>query len=175
MSGSVNVFGGFNGVARSMMSEQLQRRIAAEESREAREAAQQERERREAAEQYQTRALQGAIADAVQRGEDIHPRALRGEGLCHTPAEFIALASAHMDLEDFQAEAAERRAYQRWQLQRSAAHSGDMSAPSQLQLEEGHQMQARAAKFREKVRDSIEVRRIAGQETARRLKNAGVY
>jgi hypothetical protein len=158
-----------------MMSEQLQRRIAAEESREAREAAQQERERREAAEQYQTRALQGAIADAVQRGEDIHPRALRGEGLGHTPAEFIALASAHMDLEDFQAEAAERRAYQRWQLQRSAAHSGDMSAPSQLQLEEGHQMQARAAKFREKVRDSIEVRRIAGQETARRLKNAGVY
>jgi hypothetical protein len=101
------------------------------------------------------------------------PRALRGEGVGHTPADFLALRSAEMDREDLMAEAAQRRQYQKWLLRKSSLTSADTSAPTQLQLEEGAQMQARAAKYRARSREQAEIlqkaRELAAEDRENRV------
>jgi hypothetical protein len=110
------------------MSEGLQRRLAAEESREAMEAAREERVREQLVEERQSRAVVAAIQEAVARGEYVDmPRALRGEGLGHTPGEFVAQRAALMDVEDMQTEARERAEFRKWHNERSADLTHDTS------------------------------------------------
>ena len=77
-------------------------------------------------------------------------RALHGDGVGHEPREFIEMVSAQQDLEDSQAEARDRAAYNRWLVQRSERTSADMSAPSEMDKAELAEWQKRARKFREK-------------------------
>jgi hypothetical protein len=122
------IHGGFGGSLRSQMSEQLQRRIAEQEAAEAREAAQEERARAQRAEVHQENAIQAAISQALENGEDFHPRMLRGERLGHTRQEFLAMQSARMDAEDAQLAARQQAAFRKWQAEQSASMSGDTSA-----------------------------------------------
>jgi hypothetical protein len=164
--------GGFGDSLRSQMSPATQARIAEAEAVEAYEAAKAERERSVRAQAWQERqeeaARQSAIREALEAGEDASPRALRGERLGHTTSEFIALMSARQDVEDAQLEAAKRQAMRRWEASYDAGMSGDVSAPTALQLEEGHQTQQRAARFRQKINRRVEMRQIAAEEAFER-------
>jgi hypothetical protein len=119
--------GGFNGSLRSQMSPQLQRQIAQQEQIEAREAAQEERARTERAEVLQENAIRAAISQAVEQGQDFHPRMLRGERLGRTRQEAIAYFSGLQDMEDRKVELAERREFEQWQIRRAESLSGDTS------------------------------------------------
>src|SRR5215203_2010170 len=97
-AGSVAVGGGFNGSVRDQMSPSLQRRLAAEEAAEAREAAQVLRDREAVADELHSRNLVSAIALAQNAGEYVDiARAMRGEGIGHTKAEFLQMRSDAMD------------------------------------------------------------------------------
>jgi hypothetical protein len=111
-----------------MMSDQLQRRLAAEEAQEAKEAAREERARAQRAEAHQENAIQAAISQALAEGREFSPRWLRGERVGHTTSEFIAARSAQMDVEDAQLAARQRVAYNRWLAQQGELHSADLSA-----------------------------------------------
>jgi hypothetical protein len=147
--------GGFGeSSVRSQMSPRLQRQIAESEEREARESARLERERPSRVGAWRERSLQAAITQALELGEELNnPRALRGEPLGHTPAEFVSLMSARQDVEDRAAEAPERREFERWKAAQSASSSGDVSAPTVRQLAEEQLMQERARRFREQEYD----------------------
>jgi hypothetical protein len=132
------------------MSPRLQRQIAEAEAAEARDQAKAERQRAERAETLRESANQAAIAQALQEGEEFHSRMLRGQGVGHQPAEFIALASARQGVEDERAAALEMAAFRQWQAAQSASNSGDVSAPSQRQLEADRLMRERAARYRDK-------------------------
>lgn len=69
---------------------------------EAREAAAEQRERAERAQDFQEASYRAAFQAAVEAGQDVNPRRLRGEQLGHTHAEAVAEFSARMDLEDAQ-------------------------------------------------------------------------
>jgi hypothetical protein len=125
------IHGGFDGSLRSQMSPALRRQIDESEAAEARDARRLERERAAAAEDFANRAIQGAIAAAVERGEEVNPRALRGEQLGHTPSKFIAMVSAEQDRADAWAAAKQAAAYRKWQAEHAALHSGDFTAPTE--------------------------------------------
>jgi hypothetical protein len=140
--------GGFGDSIYDRMSPGLRRAIAESEAEEAYQAARAERERAYRAEQWAQRsedaARQDAIREAIEAGEDASPRALRGEQLGHEPSEFVALMSARQDVEDMQLEAEKARARRRWEAQYDAGNQGDLSAPTQRQLDEQELMQERA-------------------------------
>ena len=96
------------------------------------------------------------------------PRALRGEQLGHTPAEFVAIVSARQDVEDAQREARQRKAFQNFQAELSAVPTLDSTAPTALQLEEGHQTKARQdaedAQRRERSQTITYARRLAAMD-----------
>jgi hypothetical protein len=110
------------------------------------------RKRELRAEKWQTRAIQAAVADALDRGEAFHPQMLEGRGIGRTRAELIAEVSARQDLEDAMAAAAERAEFRRWQEERSASMSGTMSAPTPAEVAEREAMAARIAALRERKR-----------------------
>jgi hypothetical protein len=173
------IVGGFNGALRSQMSPQIQRRLAEEEVREAREAAQEERERAQRVEDFQTRALQGAIAAAIERGEEVSPRVLRGRGeqLGHTPSEFVALVSAQQDREDAMAQARQQVAYRKWLVEQSDALSGDTSvhtveaqrAEEQKREEQRHRNQVQRGRAIRRERIVQEARKAALGDTTKAI------
>jgi colicin import membrane protein len=163
--------GGFGGSIRSRMSEDLQIRLEAVEAQDQMDAAKAEKDRKRRVEQFQERAQQAAIAAALEAGQAFHPRMLRGEGVGHTPAEFIAQAHARMDVEDAHAEAQAAADYRRWQREYYAGTSADTSAPTAQQLEEGAQTQARTDFYmdckRQREMAVAEARRLAAKDSAR--------
>jgi hypothetical protein len=86
-----------------------------------------------------------AAAEAVAAGVTMRD-ALAGRGLGHTPRELIETVSAQQDLKDAQAEARQRAAYYRWQVELSADMSVDMSAPTPAEKVELEATTARAAR-----------------------------
>jgi len=145
------------------MSPSLQRRLAAEEAAEAREAAQVLRDREAVADELHSRNLVSAIALAQNAGEYVDiARAMRGEGIGHTKAEFLQMRSDAMDLEDMHSAAEDARAFRRWQLQRSDAMSADQTPMSaeereadQKLLARGRQVQARRRELRQATADAV--------------------
>jgi hypothetical protein len=171
---SVEMGGGFAAAGiRSRMSESLQRRLALDDAREQREAAQLERERAAAhADAQRERAIASLVAEAIERGDRVtmHQRAT-GEGLGRTPSEFIASRVALMDLQDRQAEAEERAAFNRWKVEQSAEWSADTSAPTPAELAEKAESAARAeraATHARSKRADARKRRIEAHERDRR-------
>jgi hypothetical protein len=154
------------------MSPRLQRQIAAQEEAEAREAAKLERERAYRAEQFQERAQQSAIAAALEAGEEFHPRMLHGERLGHQPHEFIAAASARMDVEDQRFEASELAEFREWKRRRGEATQGDTAAPTQRQLDADKLMQERAAKYRARQNDRLWTLELAREQSAAQTRAA---
>jgi hypothetical protein len=150
--------GGFDGSVRGMMSPQLQARLAEEEAREAREAREEERSRAQRAEDFQTRGLQGAIADAIQRGEQYHPKMLRGERLGHQPHEFIRLVSDAQDVEDAQREARQRAAFFKWQVEQGELNSGDMSVAT-VEAQRAEEQRRQDQRARNQVQRGRDLRR----------------
>lgn len=148
MTGEVQMFGGWGDAVRERMSPALQAQIALDDQREQREAAKVERQREHDREQWHERALLGAANQAIAQGQPVtvHQR-MTGEGLGHTPAEFIAQRHALMELEDAQHEADERRAFNRWKLERSAELSADTSAPTPAEAEMGARIEHHALAF----------------------------
>ena len=130
MSGEVKMGGGFNGAARSQMSPGLLRQIAAQEEQEARQAAEERRKREAKAEAWRSRAVQSAVAEALDAGEQFSPQMLEGHGLGHTQSEFVALVSARQDHEDAMAAAREWQEFRRWQEERSASMSDRVGSPA---------------------------------------------
>jgi hypothetical protein len=165
--GPVYERGGFGDSRASRLSEGLEVRAAAEQQMFDEAAAKAERERTRRAELFQERALQSAIAQAMEAGEHVNPRqAMRGLGIGHTPREFIQMRSAVMDREDAHLELVAHAAFVKWQREQAADMSGDTSAPTKEALEAGHQMQARAKRYREREHD---------RELVARGIRAGVY
>jgi hypothetical protein len=163
--------GGFGGSLRSQMSDQLQRKIAAEEAAEAREAAQEERARAQRVEALQENAIQAAIAMAIENGEEFHPRMLRGERIGHTSQEFIAMVSAQQDLQDAQLAARQRITYNRWLEQQGELNSGDMTAPSP---EETSARAERDERHRQ-ARIESSVRRYERKKTVKEARSAALH
>jgi hypothetical protein len=158
--------GGFEGSpssVRSGMSDGLHRQIVLNEERESRESAKAEAERAARVEAFAESALQHAIQQALESGEEFNPRMLRGEQLGHTPRELIEQVSARQDIEDERFEAQELQEFRAWKAQKSASTSADLSAPTQRQLEAEQLMQARAKRFREKENDRLITLRMAGK------------
>lgn len=161
MSGTIYMGGGFGGSIRGQMSDKLRRRLHEEEASEAIETARVERDRQQRGEQLQQQALRAAIENALDAGESFQPRWLRGEQIGHTRSEFLALASTRMDLEDRRIEMAERAAFNRWQAERTADTSADVSAPTPAELEDQATTAARAAEYRRKHHERSETIRHA--------------
>jgi hypothetical protein len=153
------IVGGFDGSIRSMMSPQLQRRIAEEEAREAREARQEEKARAERAEAFQAANVQAAIAQAIESGQEWNPRMLRGQGYGRTRQEAIQYYSELQDMEDRRAEAREAKEFENWKIQRSTSLSGDTSV---------HTVEAERAEetWRQDQRARVQVQR--GRDLRRR-------
>jgi hypothetical protein len=154
------------------LSEGLSIRLAAVEQLEAAEDAKREQERKRRAEAFQERAFQAAIAQAIADGENMNPRlAMQGRGIGHQPHEFVAMISERMDLEDQRLEAVQHREFLRWQAEQSASTSGDTTAPSSLELEEGAAIQARTDFYLDRKRQRSmaveEARRLAARDAAR--------
>jgi hypothetical protein len=127
--------GGFDGSIRARMSPGTQRPIAMLEQAEAARDRAEAVRRQVRSEAWQQAALESAIQDAVQRGEDLAgPRRLRHEALGHTPAEFVALVSAQQDHEDALAAGRERQAFRKWQAKLQADLSADVTAPTQAEV-----------------------------------------
>jgi dynactin complex subunit len=165
------IYGGFGGVLPGM-SEQLQARIRAEEVAEARELARERRERAQRAEEFQQSNIQGAIAMALERGENFNPRWLRGERLGNTVSEAIQRFSGMQDLEDVRAQLQERKEFEQWKLQRSESMSGDASA---------HVVEAeRAEREKQETRRredqmSSAVRRYVKRQTVQEARKAALH
>ena len=161
------IHGGFGGSLRSQMSPALQRRIAEEEAAEAREQAQLERERAQRAEDFQARNIQAGIVQALEAGQEYSPRMLRGETLGRTRQEAIQHYSSLQDVEDRRAEAAQRRAFNRWLAEQGELNSGDTSADTVLaqRAEEQRRQDQRA---RNQVRRGRDLRRNQVIQDARR-------
>jgi hypothetical protein len=156
MTGSVQMGAGWNGSLRDRMSPSLQRRIAQAEIEEQREAARQERQRQAEAELREQRAYVAAMLAAEERGEFVDVRAVLGgdfTGVGHTRAEFLQLAVAQQDREDALAAAADRRAFEAWQLQRVGGATADTSAPTPAQRAEWEETEQRAASYRARRRE----------------------
>jgi hypothetical protein len=166
-----DIHGGFGGSLRSQMSPQLQRRIAEQEAAEAREAAQEERARAQRREDFEARNVQAAISQALETGEEFSPRMLRGQGYGRTRSEAIAYYSELQDMEDARAQVRERREFEQWQIQRSAAMSGDTSAD--LVLAERAERDGREARQRE-ARLSSAVRKHVKRETVEAARRAAL-
>lgn len=156
----------FNGSVRERMSPSLQARLAAEEAREAAEAAKAQRERTVRAAAWQERQFQEAVRDAILAGDADPASALRGRGVGNTPSDFIARASARMDLEDQQAAAEEARAYRQWKAQREAGTWADTTAPSAAEVQLQAQDQERTAKYRDRMIQRQLTLRQAREEAA---------
>jgi hypothetical protein len=157
------VGGGFSGSSTSPMSDDLRIRMEAAESIVEAEVAKQERDRRHRAEILAERAQQAAIQAALAEGQVFSPRMLRGEGLGHRPADFIAQRAATMDIEDAHAEAERAAEYRRWQAEHYASTSADTSAPTPAEAEANRLDAERSAKYRDRI---IE-RRVTLQHTQR--------
>jgi hypothetical protein len=129
VTGQVYMGGGFGDSIRERMSPALQQRLAWEEQAEARENAKIERQREIDREKWHERSILGAAQQAVDRGEliTVHQR-MSGEGLGHTPAEFIAERVALMDIEDMREENRRRAELRKFQLDQSADASFDVTA-----------------------------------------------
>jgi hypothetical protein len=152
------------------MSENLRARCDAADAEYERETARQERERQERLAMRRESDVIASIRMAEDRGELIDVRrAYADGGIGRTVSEVVDYASAMADIEDAREVHRQQKAFQAFLLRQSAATSADTTA---LSAEDGHQMQQRAAKFREKIRDRVEVRQIAGEEAHKRIKLA---
>jgi hypothetical protein len=170
--------GGFAGdvtSVRSTMSDGLRRQVAQNEEREAREQAKLERERQARVDAFAESANRHAIAMALEAGEEFHPRMLAGQGLGHTVRELVEAVSIRQDVEDQRFEAAELEEFRKWKAARQAGAQADNSAPTQLQLEAGAQMQARAARERARRRDTLWTLGLAREQTFGMIKSAEAY
>jgi hypothetical protein len=170
---SRDVVGGFDGSVRAGMSPGTLRLVAQLEAAEAARDRDVAAQRMVRAEQWQESALAGAIAMAIERGEDMsNPRRLRGEGLGHTPAEFIALASAEQDRQDAWEAARVGREFERWQLRESASHQVDTSAPTPDEVDARELLTSRTAdavaRRRERSKTIQAARRLAAMDRERR-------
>jgi hypothetical protein len=153
------------------MSPQLQRQIALQEQAEAKEAREEERLRAQRREALEENAIRAAINQAVENGQEFHPRMLRGERLGRTRQEAIAYYSELQDMEDRRAEVREAKEFENWKIQRSASLSGETSAD--LILSE----RAEQAKHDERAREarlSQAVRRYVKDETVREARKASL-
>ena len=163
---------GFGDSVRERMSPGLQRQIAEQEEAEAREAAKLERERAVRAETWRERSLQAAIAQAIADGENINPRrAMRGEGIGHSPQEFIEMMGSVQAAEDARAEALEARAYREWKAAREQGTFADTSAPTPEEVAAAVQEQQRTDFYLDRKRQRemavAEAREQAAQDSAR--------
>jgi hypothetical protein len=165
MSGQVYMDGGFGNKATAEHgSPQLRARMARIDAEDERQAAVEEREREQRAADLHGRAIQASIAAALERGEDVDMRRAMQHGVARTHQQVIAEASARMDYEDAVAAARERAEFNAWRLARSGELSADMSAPTQLEVEEG----ARAAEHASALRASARSKRLEQGKADRR-------
>jgi hypothetical protein len=144
MSGTIFVRGGFGDESiRAGMSDGLRRRIALAEAEQAQEAAREQRQRALRAEAFEESSLRAAIAAAIEAGEDVSPRRGRHETVGRTRQEAVALFSARQDAEDMQRAARHRVAIRKLMAQHAEQDYGDTSAPTELELTQRAEEQAK--------------------------------
>jgi hypothetical protein len=97
-----------------------------------------------------------AASIAIEAGSPMMD-ALAGRAPYRTRQEFLAAASAEMDLQDARDAAAEKAAFRRWQARWHDDHQGDTSAPTEAEIEAEQAMAARAAEYRRKRREASKV------------------
>jgi hypothetical protein len=159
----VRMSGGWNGSARSAMSPGTLRLVAqleqAQECRDVQEAA----KREAAAQEFQARSEALAVQQAIEHGEAMRD-ALTGRGVGRTRQEFLSMVSAEMDLADAQAQARERQEFRRWQAGHGGdwaawaeANSGNMSAPTEVEIAEQQTRAAYGAEYRRKRREASKI------------------
>ena len=168
MSGTLHVRGGFADPSiQDMMSPGLRTRIAAAEAELQREAAAEQRARAERAEAFEEASLRAAIVAAIERGEDMNPRKMRGEHVGRTHGETLAQFSAQQDREDQWREARQRAAWRKLQAEFEEQNYGDTSAPTELELSERAEQDAK--RDRQLVQRGLVIQRHQTVQSARRL------
>ena len=136
------------------MSPALQQRCAMADAQYDREAAVQEREREVLRAQRREDDIVLSIRQAEERGELVNVRqAIRDGGVGHTRGEFVALASARMDLEDAQERGREQARIRKF-LADGDGSWADTSAPTPAESAEMDVNAARAASYRAKRREN---------------------
>jgi hypothetical protein len=134
--------------SRDRMSPALQARCAAADAMYDRQSAAEHREQAERLAARREVDVMLSIRQAQDRGELVDIRkALKDGGVGHTPAEFIALASARSDFEDAQERGREQARIRKF-LADGDGSWADTSAPTPAEAEEREVMVARAEKFR---------------------------
>ncbi len=159
----VRMGGGFEGSARSAMSPGTLRLVAELEQAQERRDAQEAARREAAAQEFQARSEALAVSQAIEQGEAMRD-ALTGRGVGRTHGEFLSMVSAEMDLADAQAQARERQEFRRWQASHGGgfaawaeANSGNMSAPTEVEIAEQQTRAAWAADARRKRREASKI------------------
>jgi len=92
---------------------------------------------------------------------------LRGESYGRTRQEALAYYSAQQDAEDLRAEAAQRRAFNRWQVEQGELHSGDMSVAT-VEAQRAEEQRRQDQRARNQVQRGWNLRRQQIIDEARR-------
>ena len=103
---------------------------------------------------------QPGLSDAGEAAVSARDRVL---GIGRTRAEAIAYYSAVQDIKEARTAANRRHRFELFEQHQQDIASGDLTAPSEVDVSELHEMRQRAAKFREK-QTTIELARKAAAD-----------